>query len=189
MLTLVSAMTAVEEILLIPNAIPPHKAKSMLHDTMRMAMLNAVAREATRKLGTKTSVSDIELKRTGTSWTIDTINALAACNLQRPFYYILGSDSYFQFHTWRDYQAIARRCRIVVVSRTASDEKSAYLDYFNRHLSAIPYSQFIFLLNISVPVASADLRCSRVSNLDFKQYVPACVYRYILRHRLYGRAS
>lgn len=53
----------------------------------------------------------------GTSYTRDTLRALARRCPQHRFIWLMGSDNLSQFHQWRDWRSIARSVPIAVLAR------------------------------------------------------------------------
>ena len=98
----------VSSVTLVLAARPPHRAP-LASDADRWEMLRrAVSGDAT--LG----ASDVELRRGGPSYSIDTIESFGDGDA---IVWIVGSDGLDTFPTWHRYLAFARRCHIVVVVR------------------------------------------------------------------------
>jgi len=64
-------------------------------------------------------ISDIEIKRGGVSYTIDTIrNIKKKYNISsNKISYLIGSDSLLNFHKWKDPEKILEECQIIVAIR------------------------------------------------------------------------
>ena len=63
-------------------------------------------------------VCDWELRRTGPSYTVDTLRELRAGLADGVgLYFIVGSDVLTQFHLWKEPEQILELCRLVVVER------------------------------------------------------------------------
>lgn len=94
---------------LVLSARPPHRsAVASVEDRWRMLCL-ALEEE------TGLEASDIELDRTGPSYSIDTIGAFRARG--DAVVWILGSDGLDAFRTWHEYEAFADACHIAVLAR------------------------------------------------------------------------
>lgn len=90
------------KILLIPASIPPHKAKPQEAGSgTRLAMARLLASADPR-----IEVDDIELRRAGPSFTIDTIRELLQKCPGDSFHLIIGSDLAKSFATWREFRAL-----------------------------------------------------------------------------------
>ena len=103
-----------EKIFLIPAALPPHKISSEVVDAGdRLHMLN-LAIEDTDGL----SVSDVELKRSGPSYTIDTVNHFKrALPEESEIYLIIGLDAFLEINSWKSYEALLVQVPIIVINR------------------------------------------------------------------------
>ena len=64
-------------------------------------------------------ISDIEVKRGGMSYSIDTIKHLKNENgaASDELFFLLGSDSLKSFHTWREPENILKECQVIVAVR------------------------------------------------------------------------
>ncbi len=91
----------VDAVLLIPAAIPPHKAAPGVPPELRLAMTRLLAGEDGRL-----SVDDIEIRRIGPSFTVDTIRELRARRPEETFRLVIGSDMAKSFASWREYREI-----------------------------------------------------------------------------------
>ena len=107
-----------EKIFLIPAALPPHKMPGEVVDAAdRLHMLN-LAVEDTAGF----SVSDVELKRSGPSYTIDTVNHFKrALPEKSEIYLIMGLDAFLEIDSWRSYQALLLQIPIIVLNRPKTD--------------------------------------------------------------------
>jgi nicotinate-nucleotide adenylyltransferase len=71
--------------------------------------------------GTPIRVSDFE-QRTGTRYTIDTLQALIRDFPDDRFIWLMGADTVAQFHRWKDWREIAQLLPIAVLPRPGYDE-------------------------------------------------------------------
>jgi len=67
----------------------------------------------------KFDLSEIELQRSGVSYTLDTIKAFKEQeNLKKDeTYFLIGSDSLMEFHTWDRPKEILNECRLLIAIR------------------------------------------------------------------------
>jgi nicotinate-nucleotide adenylyltransferase len=106
------------KIFLIPAALPPHKTPGDVADAGdRLQMLNLALDD---KDGF--SVSDIELKRSGPSYTIDSVkyfkNTLPE---ESQVYLVMGLDAFLEIDTWKSYEELLVQVAIVVINRPRRD--------------------------------------------------------------------
>jgi nicotinate-nucleotide adenylyltransferase len=66
-------------------------------------------------------VSDIELTRSGPSYTVDSISALAAIYPEAALHLIVGSDTCREMDSWKDLERLVGLCRVAVVERPSED--------------------------------------------------------------------
>ena len=105
-----------QKVLLIPAHIPPHKISPDLvpHASaeQRAAMVEIVCEDSTLF-----TCDQRELKRSGHSYTVDTLNELKQQYPNQPLYFIIGMDSLMSFTHWHRYQEILSLCHLVVNTR------------------------------------------------------------------------
>lgn len=98
---------------MIPAHLPPHKdAHEVAPAEARLAMLQLAVADAPGL-----EADGIELERSGMSFTIDTIRALKTREPEAEFALIVGFDTFREFHTWKDYEAIFDEVDLIVTSR------------------------------------------------------------------------
>jgi len=117
----VKAAFDLDQILLIPAALPPHKESGGVADAEdRMQMIRlAVANYPI--LIQSVEVSDVELKRPGPSYTIDTVgHFMQALPENTHLHFILGLDAFLEIDTWKSYQDLLRLVPFIVMSRPGS---------------------------------------------------------------------
>lgn len=105
---------SLDEVWLVPAAEPPHKAgteASFLH-RLEMVRLSVDGVDGM-------SVLDIEGRRAGPSYTLDTLEELASANPGNEWYLLLGSDAFLELETWKEFHRLVRLAALVVVGRSA----------------------------------------------------------------------
>ncbi len=107
-----------DAVYLIPAAVPPHKPRQDIAPPEdRLEML----RQATEELP-ELRVSDIELKRQGPSYTIDTICAFREKLPPKVWVYlIMGIDAFLEINTWKSYEDLLHIVPSIVINRPAAD--------------------------------------------------------------------
>jgi len=117
---LLMAQTALEglgldRVLFLPAGTPPHKRKvEHLDVEKRLELTRAAVADDPRFL-----VSTVDVERPGPHYSVDTMALLAEQYRIGPdsIYFIIGSDSLKQLHTWRRPGELARRCMLAVIER------------------------------------------------------------------------
>ena len=106
------------KIFLIPAALPPHKIPGDVVDAGdRLHMLNLALED---KAGF--SVSDIELKRSGPSYTIDSVKYFKSTLPEKSqIYLVMGLDAFLEIDTWKSYEELLAQVAIIVINRPKRD--------------------------------------------------------------------
>jgi len=68
-------------------------------------------------------VSDFELNA-GTTYTVDTLDALAKAHPEHKFVFLIGADILIEFHKWREWRQIFRRIPIAVFARPSFSSRA-----------------------------------------------------------------
>ena len=173
-------------VVLVPAGNPPHKldgARAGADDRLAMARL-AVAGRA------KLDVSDIETRREGPSYTVDTVRELAAeLGPGMRLYLLLGSDALRDLPSWRDVEEIFRVAEPVAVERPG--EPAIDWDALARSLPAelVSRARANFVrLERGVDVSSTEVRRRLAEGEHVTGLLAPEVERYIREHGLYGAA-
>lgn len=166
-----------DEILIIPSANPPHKqGQPVLDIDHRCEMVKLAIQNDPRLV-----FSDIEIKRTGYSYTADTLTELK--NLYDKIYFIVGADSLFQIEKWYHPEITMELATLVVASR--NEQVHSELRNQIKYLK-IKYNAKIELLeDFDMPVSSSTIRSNVSKGLSIEGMVPKAVEEYIIQHELY----
>ncbi len=113
----VKAGFGLDEIVLIPAALPPHKEYGDVADAAdRLHMLNLALED-----DSGIRISDVELKRAGPSYTIDTVEHFKqVLSDQSHIYLIMGMDAFLEFDSWKSFDELLRRIPFIIISRPKS---------------------------------------------------------------------
>lgn len=99
---------ALDEVLVIPAGEAPLRATPMVSGEDRLELCRRTF---------PFPVSDIELRRPGVSYTIDTLRELREEYPDAQFFLLMGEDQREKFHLWKDWQAILQLAELVVLPR------------------------------------------------------------------------
>ncbi len=102
-----------DRVLFVPAASPPHKGDAVLAPAeLRLRMVaQSVSGDP------RFDAIDLELRRDGPSYTVDTLKELEATEPDAALHLLMGVDQWAAFGSWREPGEIARRARIVVMTR------------------------------------------------------------------------
>jgi nicotinate-nucleotide adenylyltransferase len=157
---------ALDKIFFIPTNIPPHKNTTLVDTHHRLEMVR-FSIEGNKRF----SILDLEIKRGGTSYTIDTIKRLRKIYPDDEFYLIIGSELAREFHTWKNYKQIIKLAKIVVAQRKEAPFKRG--------------SDFISLDILQIGISSSLIRELLRQGLSIRYLVHPKVEEYIKKHNLY----
>ncbi|MDH5680441.1 MAG: nicotinate (nicotinamide) nucleotide adenylyltransferase [Spirochaetota bacterium] len=166
---------ALDKVLFIPANIPPHKDFTPeISDGDRLKLIRLAIRG-----NPHFDLSDMELKRGGVSYTIDTVKALyLQLNPKDRIYLILGGDLVEELATWKHYEDLKSLVDIVVVEREGEMGES-YEEYDITH--RVP--------GVGFNVSSSRIRERLAGGQSIKYLVPEKVEDYILSRGLYRQAG
>ena len=171
------AALGLDQVALMPSGDPPHKTRATDRlDRLRMAELAAEGRPGLY-------ASDLEIRRQGRTYTVDTLSTLAVEHPEVEWTYILGADALNKLDTWKEFPHIARLCSFAAVSRPGCDEDLARL-----RAGAISscYHTRVDLLPVSgPPLSSTAVRRRVAEGVPIDDCVPGPVADYIRRKGLY----
>ncbi|NLN05062.1 MAG: nicotinate-nucleotide adenylyltransferase, partial [Clostridiaceae bacterium] len=106
-----------DEVVFIPNGQPPHKVTSFVMDERHRFEMVKLAIEDYPAF----TVSDIEMKKDGYSFTVDTLRALMKEYRQKygdvKLYYIIGTDVLDEITSWKESAEVFKLCELVVLRR------------------------------------------------------------------------
>lgn len=189
----VREVCALDRILFIPAALPPHK--NVAEDVPfahRLAMVELAVSD-NRHFG----VSDLEGKREGKSYSVHTLEILRRENPANEYFFIVGMDSFRDITSWKEYRRLFALAHIVVAARPGSSGGDSldllpvairadfcYDDAAKtlRHRSG---TSVIFLSETRLDISSTRIRRLVAEGRSIRYIVPAPVEDYIIRHGFY----
>ena len=164
-----------DRIIFVPAYFPPHK------DHSDIALANA--RIAMVKIAIKGNryflSSDMEIKRDGRSYTIDTLKEFKSLYPQDELYFIIGSDLLKYLDDWKDWNEIVKMVKFIVATRPGYplEEISTYIASRQAGASTVAIR--------AVDISGFEIRRAIKENRSFRYLVPEAVYRYIIMKKLY----
>ncbi len=103
-----------DHLLVIPAGLPPHKTLDRrCSDLQRLEM----TRLNFSDLSTPCTISDMEMKRKGKSYTVDTLLEIQAARAEDDLFLYCGSDMLLSFSSWYQYERILQLCTLCVMKR------------------------------------------------------------------------
>ena len=180
-----AAQLGLDRLLLVPDNVPPHKPlPSGVTARQRYDMAALMA----APIGPVAGASDIELRRTGKSYTSDTLRALHEQYPDAELWLLMGSDMFLSLHTWHEPEVICELAHIAAFSRVEEDIRAAMAR--QKALLEEQYQANVMLLDNPelIELSSTDVRTALAAGQG-SDLVPEAVWGYIQREHLYGTTA
>jgi nicotinate-nucleotide adenylyltransferase len=175
------AQLALHRVLVVPVAAPPHKeADADPGPEARLALCE-------RAFGPdeRFAVSDLEVRRGGASYTVDTLRALHATHPEHDLTFIVGGDMAFSLPTWREPEEVVGLARLAVAERE-SVRRSDILERLATIPGAAGRVDFFDLPRMDI--SSSLVRRRVAAGRPIRYLVPDPVAEYVAEHGLYTTA-
>jgi nicotinate-nucleotide adenylyltransferase len=186
-----------EKVLFVPAADPPLKRKkiTLYPDRLRMVKQAVKGHPAFE-------ASDVEGRRKGPSYTIDTVrHFLEAGGESLQLFFILGQDAFRCIRLWKDWKELLSLCHFVIMTRPGfiqedmddilTPEVAARLRYVkSRKALRTPGGTCVFFSSVSyLDISSTDIRRRLAAGQSVRYLVPDPVLDYISKNSLYRRGT
>jgi nicotinate-nucleotide adenylyltransferase len=157
-----------DRVIFVPVYLAPHKDNTDI--------ITASDRYKMIKLAIKPNknfkVSNIEIKRNGKSYTIDTLREFKNIYPDDELYFIIGSDLLKYLEEWKDLNEIIKMVKFIVATRPGYA-----LEKIPPYISTIPIR--------AVDISGFEIRQAIREKRSFRYLVPDLVFKYINKKRLY----
>jgi nicotinate-nucleotide adenylyltransferase len=180
-----------DQMLFVPAAAPPHKsARNLAPAEHRYAMVRLAIASHPRF-----AASDLELRRVGPSYTVDTLQELVGTGDE--LYLVIGSETFLDLLNWHAPERLPALARLVVVPREGSafDPEGATAQKVLRSIgadplvdvasAAVPSGAPLLVHALSLPVSASDIRERVRTGRSVAYRLPCEVIAYIELHGLY----
>ncbi len=167
-----------ERVMLIPARIPPHKAVEDEPGPEHRLALCRLAIEGDERF----TVSDVEMRRAGPSFTVDTLEELHSQAPDSEYFLIVGGDIAAGLPSWHEPERVLALATPAVAERQGTSR--AAVDAALRSLRGGERSQFFAMP--SIEVSSTMIRRRVRAGEPIRYLVPDAVATYIHAHSLYG---
>ena len=159
-----------DKIIFVPCYIQPLKSnKDFASAEDRLAMIKLAIQN-----NPKFELSDIEIKRKGKSYTVDTLKYFK--QKYDDLYFVIGADNIKDFHRWKEPDTILKLAKLIVTNRGGIELK------IPKRLRG----KKIFVCKIpDIEISSTLIRNNIRSNKSIKYLVPEKVEKYIIKNKLY----
>ena len=156
------------KVIVIPTGEPWLKAaKPIATGEQRVAMAQTAVNSL--NLADQVQVSAIEVKRSGPSYAIDTVNELSKVYPEASFTLVLGSDAALNLHKWHRSDELQKLVEVLVVKR-----------------ASVEPSQFPEIAIDAPDISSTAIRDKIAHSQEIAELVPPTIATFIKEHHLYG---
>jgi nicotinate-nucleotide adenylyltransferase len=170
-----------DKVVFIPTNIPPHKKmKEKISPEHRIRMVDAAIKD-----NDKFVRDDIEIRRGGISYTIETVNYVYDnYGFEKKPFFILGSDLLDEINTWKDIELLAEKLNFIVIMRTGSSGSNGLLDLgkLSNISNRLSYS---FYEKRKLEITSSEIRERIKLKKSIRYLVTEEVLNYIEKNNLY----
>lgn len=157
-----------DKVIFVPAYLPPHKDNSVIAQAVvRLAMVRLAIRANKYFLA-----SDIEIKRSGRSYTIDTLVEFKKEYPKDELYFIIGSDLLTYLDEWKELLEIIKMVKFIVATRPGYP-----LEKIPSYISTVAIR--------AVDISGFEIRRAIREDKSFRYLVPEVVFNYINRNKLY----
>ena len=166
-----------DKIFIIPSALPPHKETAGIIDVLdRIEMIRLAFSDDPDFM-----VSDVELKRSGFSYTIDTVRHFKSILPENAkLFFIVGLDAFLEVNTWKSYKDLFLLIPFIVMSRTTTGQRDTVLQWKNlgRYLKSrisdrykYSVSRSCFIHDEKQPVSLFEVTPVDISSTEIRECV------------------
>ena len=183
-----------ERVLLIPSADPPHKSRRLTSATHRLEMVK-LASASNPSLETL----DLELKRPGPSYTVDTLRALSRRYKGQQLWFLLGTDTLTELDSWHEPKTLLGLANFAVVGRPGFEQQplesllpERLAGSFIAGPNVLKHESGREIRSVPFPplgISASDIRKGIARGASIRYLVPDAVIEYIEKHHLYQEGS
>lgn len=170
---------SLDKVIFIPTGHPPHKdTRGMVDSYHRKTMVEISIRDNPHFF-----LSNIEIEKNSTSYTIETILELKKRYKHDELFMIIGADSLLSIETWKDSSKLLKKINFIVADRLVKSNQDVLEEIKRLNLK---YDIDIkYLESPIIGISSTDLRDMVKRNKSIKYLVREEVNKYILENNLY----
>jgi nicotinate-nucleotide adenylyltransferase len=168
----VREQAGLDTVLFIPSANPPNKSGQFVARAADRLHMTQIAVEGNPAF----AVSEIETRRGGISYTVDTVSEIAAANAGAELFLIMGNDNLMEFESWKSPDAIVAKSTLVAVGRQG----------FARSDLRTKYERLALHMTVpQIAISGTEVRRRVRMGRSIRYLVPPAVEEFIVRTGLY----
>ncbi|MDD5044957.1 MAG: nicotinate-nucleotide adenylyltransferase [Candidatus Omnitrophica bacterium] len=159
---------SLDKIIFVPTSLPPHKENGDIAPALERVKMLELAIQGSKKF----DISDIEVKRGGRSYTVDTLKQMRKIFKKDELYFITGSDLLRYLGEWKDIWDVFAIAKFVVATRPGYP-----LENLPKQIIMVPIN--------ALDISAFAIREKIKEGKSIKYIVPEKVIDYIKKKGLY----
>ena len=172
-----------DRVIIMPAFIPPHKAApELLKSEDRLELCRRTF------CGEKFEISDLELRRKGKSYTVQTLEELKELYPDDEFFLIIGSDMLLSFKNWYRYEDILKYASLCVMTREKAVSRKKLFEYCKNVLK-LSSKDFIILDSDAFELSSTEVRQKAKEGKNLSNMLTEKANEYIKEKSFYSDIS
>ncbi|MGN1023427.1 MAG: nicotinate-nucleotide adenylyltransferase [Lachnospiraceae bacterium] len=169
-----------DRVLLVPTGCSYFKEDQKVTDAMTRYRMTCLAAEGTDHF----LVTDLETKRSGNSYTADTLRQIHAAHPEDELYFIAGADTLVMMSLWKNPEVIFSLATILVAAR-GDEVNAADLLAEKKELEQRFGARIRLFTSRNIEISSTQIRERVAAGRSIHFLVPEKVEQYIRDHGLY----
>ena len=179
----------VEQIVLLPCHIPPHRDQPLASPEQRLTLLELVVADQPALV-----IDERELRRDGPSYMVDTLHSIREEVEDQPISLVLGIDAFLGLESWYEWQSIPELAHLLVMQRPGTDwpQSGLLAQLVNERKTKNHETLFTQPAGLicAVPVTQLAISSTRIRALlaagkSPRYLLPDAVLNCILKHKWY----
>ena len=169
-----------DRVLVIPASIPPHKelAAGSPDAEERLELTRLAFKELPYA-----EVTDMELTRTGKSYTSDTVAELLRKYPDAELMLAMGTDMFLSFETWHEYRYLIENVTMLVFARREGEDEKIF--QYGEYLESEYGAKIKYIMHDPLPISSSEIRRLLPRRLG-RELLPGGVFARIVKNGDYG---
>jgi len=177
------------EVRFVPCSMPPHRPPPVASVEQRLEMLRLATLAAS-----EFTVDQRELRRTGPSYTVDTLASLRDEGATKPLVLIIGMDAFVALDTWHEWRRLTEYAHLIVVERpgTACPDTGPLAAMLRERLTTdpaelhgAPAGRILLCSTTHLDISATAIRAMVAADRSPRYLIPDVVFDYIRKERLY----
>lgn len=176
-----NAQLGLDRLLWVLTPDPPHKQKQSITPLKHRLAMVRLAIDADPQF----ELSTVDMDRQGPHYAVDTVKIIAEQNPGVKLTYLMGGDSLRDLPLWHRPADFMAACHAIGVMRRPGDaiDLPGLENKFPGLISKVHFVEAPLF-----DIAAHEIRARVAGGRPFRYFLPPKVYRYIVRHNLYGKS-